>query len=176
MTTPSDAAELFEPLYDELKRIAHRYLSSGGATLQTTALVHEAYLKLARSQALDEAHLLNLATRAMRQVVVDLARARKRDKRGGELQLVTLNENDTPAPDGNTPGMSIDVLVLEQSLQRLEQAEPRLARVVELHFFGGLSFPEIGRVLNLTERTVFRDWRAARAMIHSDLTRNGDMA
>ncbi|MBK7043667.1 MAG: hypothetical protein IPH50_08215 [Rhodanobacteraceae bacterium] len=67
--------------------------------------------------------------------------------------------------------MSLDVLALEQSLQRLEQADPRLAQVVELHFFGGLSFPEMSRVMNVTERTLFRDWRAARALIHDDLSR-----
>lgn len=170
MTTPApiDAAAAFEQLYDQLKRIAHRHLASNGSTLQTTALVHEAYLKLARAQALDEAHLIHLASRAMRQVLVDLARARGRDKRGGALHLVTLNEEALPSPTEN-----MDVLVLEQSLQRLEKADPRLAKVVELHFFGGLSFPEMSRVLNVTERTLFRDWRTARALIHSDLIHAG---
>lgn len=162
------ANDLFDHLYDELKRIAHRHLAAGGATLQTTGLVHEAWLKLAQSQVVDEAHLLNLASRAMRQVVLDLARARGRDKRGGGLQLVTLTERSAEAPLQN-----LDVLALEQSLLRLEQAEPRLARVVELHFYGGLSFPEMSRVLNITERTLFRDWRAARALIHADLLRSG---
>jgi RNA polymerase sigma factor (TIGR02999 family) len=162
-----DVAPLFERLYDELKRIAHRHLAGGCATLQTTGLVHEAYLKLSRTAVLDEAHLLNLASRAMRQVLVDLARSRGRDKRGGGLRLETLNERDAPAAAVE----ELDVLALEQSLTRLEQAEPRLARVVELHFYGGLSFPEISRVLQVTERTLFRDWRAARAMIHADLVR-----
>lgn len=162
-----DAAPLFERLYDELKRIAHRHLAGGGATLQTTGLVHEAYLKLSRTVVADEAHLLNLASRAMRQVLVDLARSRGRDKRGSGLRLETLTERDAPAAAIE----ELDVLALEQSLGRLEQAEPRLARVVELHFYGGLSFPEISRVLQVTERTLFRDWRAARAMIHADLVR-----
>ena len=162
-----DVAPLFERLYDELKRIAHRHLAGGCATLQTTGLVHEAYLKLSRTAVLDEAHLLNLASRAMRQVLVDLARSRGRDKRGGGLRLETLAERDAPAAAVE----ELDVLALEQSLTRLEQAEPRLARVVELHFYGGLSFPEISRVLQVTERTLFRDWRAARAMIHADLVR-----
>jgi RNA polymerase sigma factor (TIGR02999 family) len=160
-----ESAQLFERLYDELKRIAHRHLAGGGATLQTTGLVHEAYLKLSRTAVLDEAHLLNLASRAMRQVLVDLARSRGREKRGGGLRLETLTERDAPAAAVE----ELDVLALEQSLMRLEQAEPRLARVVELHFYGGLSFPEISRVLQMTERTLFRDWRAARAMIHADL-------
>ena len=82
------------------------------------------------------------------------------------LQVVTLTEGAQALPE-----MSLDVLALEQSLQRLEQADPRLAQVVELHFFGGLSFPEMSRVMNVTERTLFRDWRAARALIHDDLSR-----
>lgn len=163
----SDSARLFERLYDDLKRIAHRQLAGGGATLQTTGLVHEAYLKVVDAAVVDEAHLLNLASRAMRQVLVDLARSRGRDKRGGGIKLETLTERGVPAVAGD----DLDVLALEQSLTRLEQAEPRLARVVELHFYGGLSFPEISRVLQVTERTLFRDWRAARAMIHADLVR-----
>lgn len=159
---------LFGQLYEELKRIAHRHLVSNNATLQTTALVHEAYLKLARSQTLDETHLLNLASRAMRQVLVDMAKARGADKRGANLHLVTLTDGVAPMPE-----QSVDVLVLEQSLKRLEQADPRLAQVVELHFFGGLTFAEISRVLNVTERTLFRDWRTARAAIHSDLLKSG---
>ena len=166
-STAIESAQLFERLYDDLRRIAHRHLGGGGATLQTTGLVHEAYLKLSRTAVADEAHLLNLASRAMRQVLVDLARSRGRDKRGGGLRLETLVERDAPAAEVD----ALDVLALEQSLVRLEQAEPRLARVVELHFYGGLSFPEISRVLQVTERTVFRDWRAARAMIHADLVR-----
>jgi RNA polymerase sigma factor (TIGR02999 family) len=168
MTDPA-AAELFDRLYDDLKRIAHRHLAAGGATLQTTGLVHEAYLKLAQTNVVDEAHLLNLASRAMRQVLVDMARARGRDKRGAGLQLATLT--DRVASDAAVE--SLDVLALEQSLQRLEDAEPRLAQVVQLHFFGGLSFPEISRVLSVTERTLFRDWRAARALIHADLIQAG---
>ena len=163
----ADAAQLFERLYDELKRIARRQLAAGGATLQTTGLVHEAYLKLAAVAVVDEAHLLNLASRAMRQVLVDLARHHGRDKRGGGLRLETLT--DRKLPEAATE--ALDVLALEQCLLRLEQAEPRLARVVELHFYGGLSFPEMSRVLQVTEHTLFRDWRAARAMIHADLER-----
>lgn len=165
----SDASQLFDVLYDELKRIAHRHLAAGGQTLQTTGLVHEAYLKLAKAQVVDEAHLLNLASRAMRQVLVDMARSRGRDKRGNGLQLVTLTER----AQVEQPDESIDVLALEQSLLRLEQADPRLAKVVELHFYGGLSFPEMSRLLKVTERTLFRDWRTARAMIHADLVQTG---
>jgi DNA-directed RNA polymerase specialized sigma24 family protein len=86
------------------------------------------------------------------------------------LRLETLTDRNSPAAAVE----ELDVLALEQSLVRLEQAEPRLARVVELHFYGGLSFPEMSRVLQVTERTLFRDWRAARAMIHADLVRTHD--
>jgi RNA polymerase sigma factor (TIGR02999 family) len=165
---PHDAAGLFDSLYDELKRIAHRHLSSGRNTLATTALVHEAYLKLADVRVADEAHLLNLASRAMRQVLVDMARARGCDKRGAGLQLVTLDDRG----DMRSPDEGLDVLALEQSLSRLERADARLAQVVQLHFFGGLSFPEMSRVLGVTERTVFRDWRTARALIHADLAQS----
>ncbi len=165
MSAPADPAmPSFDRLYEELKRIAHRHLASGGSTLQTTGLVHEAYLKLAGARFNDEAHLLNLASRAMRQVLVDMARAHARDKRGNGLALVTLTERDAPAAS-----QDLDVLALEQCLARLERADARLAQVVELHFFGGLSFPEMARVLGVAERTVFRDWRTARALIHADL-------
>lgn len=166
MVPDQPAGELFDPLYAELKRIAHRQLAARGGTLQTTGLVHEAWLKLANARVMDEAHLLNLASRAMRQVLLDLARDRARDKRGGGQRPDTLTERvlvEAPGGDG------IDVLALEQSLQKLELAEPRLAQVVELHFYGGLSFPEMSRVLQVTERTLFRDWRTARALIHADL-------
>jgi RNA polymerase sigma factor (TIGR02999 family) len=161
------AGPLFQQLYAELKRIAHRHLDGSGNTLQTTGLVHEAWLKLDRADAPveSEAHLLNLASRAMRQIVVDAARRRLAEKRGGGALRVTLTGN----LDADAPGTDVDVLAIEQSLQRLEQIEPRLARVVELHFYGGLQFAEISRVLGVTERTVYRDWRTARAMILADL-------
>jgi RNA polymerase sigma factor (TIGR02999 family) len=164
------AGELFDALYAELKRIAHRQLAARGGTLQTTGLVHEAWLKLAHARVEDEKHLLNLASRAMRQVLLDLARDRGRDKRGNAPRHEPLTERIAVEAAAND---SIDVLALEQCLQRLEQAEPRLAQVVELHFYGGLSFPEMSRVLNVTERTLFRDWRTARALIHADLTAAG---
>jgi RNA polymerase sigma factor (TIGR02999 family) len=169
MSTPSDpdASALFERLYAELKRIAHRHLDGGGHTLQTTGLVHEAWLKLGPAEAavVSEEHLLNLASRAMRQIVVDAARRRAAEKRGGGALRVTL----TGSLAGDGGSQDVDVLAIEQALQRLEQLEPRLAQVVELHFYGGLQFAEISRVLGVTERTLYRDWRTARAMILADL-------
>jgi RNA polymerase sigma factor (TIGR02999 family) len=169
MSTPldQDASALFERLYAELKRIARRQLDGGGHTLQTTGLVHEAWLKLGPAEVAvcSEAHLLNLASRAMRQIVVDTARRRAAEKRGGGALRVTL----TGSIEGDGGNQDVDVLSIEQSLQRLEQLEPRLAQVVELHFFGGLQFAEISRVLGVTERTLYRDWRTARALILADL-------
>jgi RNA polymerase sigma factor (TIGR02999 family) len=163
---PSATAH-FDRLYAELKLIAHRHLRGGGATLQTTGLVHEAWLRLERGAAevTDEAHLLNLASRAMRQILVDAARRRAAEKRGGDGLRVTLTADLAQA----APEADVDVLALEQSLRRLERIDPRLAQVVELRFYGGLEFAEIGRVLGLNERTVYRDWRAARAAILADL-------
>jgi RNA polymerase sigma factor (TIGR02999 family) len=156
--------------YEELKRLAHRMLQRGGATLQTTALVHELFLKLRTHCATDsEAHLMNLAARAMRQVLVDAARRRASEKRGGDQAAVTITQRF----GGDDRNMGIDVLALEQSLHKLEQSSPDLARLVELHFFGGLSFPEISRLLGVNERTLFRRWRLARAEIHLDLTGAG---
>lgn len=167
MTESSDAAgPLFEQLYAELKRIARRHLDGGGHTLQTTGLVHEAWLKLGGAAVASEAHLLNLASRAMRQIVVDAARRRQAEKRGGDALRVTLTGNLGAEA---APGLDVDVLAIEQSLQRLETLEPRLAQVVELHFYGGLQFDEISRVLGVTERTLYRDWRTARALILADL-------
>lgn len=168
MSTPeAPASQWFDPLYAELKRLAHRHLECNPGTLQTTGLVHEAWLKLGRAEALveGEAHLLNLASRAMRQIVVDAARRRAAEKRGADVLRVTFDERiDVPGR-----GTEVDVLAIEQSLLRLERIEPRLAQVVEMHFYGGLGFPDISRALGVTERTVFRDWRAARAMILADL-------
>jgi RNA polymerase sigma factor (TIGR02999 family) len=164
--TPPEVNPLFDRLYAELKRIAHRHLAGGGGTLQTTGLVHEAWLKLDRAEVESEAHLLNLASRAMRQITVDAARRRAAEKRGGGGLRITLTGSD---PEQSDPGREIDVLALEQSLQRLERVEPRLAQVVELHFYGGLEFAQIASALEVTERTVYRDWRAARAAILADL-------
>jgi len=152
--------------YDELRALAHRILRRGDATLQTTGLVHEVFLKLRASHGTEsEAHLMNLAARAMRQVLVDAARKRSSEKHGGELQRITLTARLGNAADDS----ALDVLAIEQSLAALELSSPILAQVVQLHFFGGVSFPEMSRMLGVTERTLFRYWRTARAHIHADL-------
>ena len=157
----------FAQLYEELRRLAHLQLRRSGPrpTLNTTALVHEAYLKLAGAAAewSGEEHFLSLAARVMRQVLVDYARAQATEKRGGELRRVELVD---PA-DGALP--LDELLAIDDALQRLEQADPRLAQIVLLRFFAGLTHAEIADVLSLSERSVERDWRKARVFLLADL-------
>lgn len=159
---------LFAAVYEDLHRRA-RYLARGaGATLSTTALVHETYLKLAgRELALnDKAHFFALAARAMRQVLLNAARDSIAQKRGGGQIEATF---DSALAVPSDAGDHVDVVALDQALQQLACADARLAQVVELHFFAGLGFAEIGQLLGLTERTIARDWRAARALLQMQL-------
>lgn len=156
---------LFRLIHDDLRRRAHRWSHGRDATLSTTVLVHETWLRLAGADLSlnDRAHFFRVAARAMRRVLIDAARRNDAQKRGDGIANLTL---DTSQP---TPDTSIDVLALDQALQNLATSEPRLARVVELHFFAGLDFVEIARLLDLSERTVGRDWRAARALLRFSL-------
>jgi RNA polymerase sigma factor (TIGR02999 family) len=157
-------------VYNELRAIAHRQLGArggGGGTLQTTGLVHEAYLKLvdhSRAEAKDRAHFFALASVAMRHVLVDRAKARVALKRGGVQQRITLDEeriavNDQPEA----------LLQLHEALNRLAELQPRLAQVVECRFFGGLTEDEIAEALGVTVRTVQRDWAKARMLLRHEL-------
>jgi RNA polymerase sigma factor (TIGR02999 family) len=164
---PSQEA-LFALVYQELRRIARgqRRASAGPATLDTTALVHEVYLKLhslQEMQSIDRAHFLSLATRAMRQILVNHARNRNRVKRGGEYRVVTLHDEAGLASD------TVDLVALDNVLARLTKINPRAAQLVEWRVFGGLEIAEIAQLLGLTERTVFRDWRQARAFLIREL-------
>jgi RNA polymerase sigma factor (TIGR02999 family) len=165
------AVDRLVPLvYDELRAIAHRQLvarGGGGATLQTTGLVHEAYLKLvdhARAEERDRAHFLALASVAMRHVLVDRARARVAQKRGGEQVRVTFDEEQIAVEDQPEA-----LLQLDEAMTRLGQMEPRLARVVECRFFGGLTEEEIAEALGITVRTVQRDWAKARMLLRREM-------
>jgi RNA polymerase sigma factor (TIGR02999 family) len=159
-------------VYRELRVIARRHLAigSGGAappTLATTALVHEAYLKLASAHHpawRDRSHFLALASRAMRQILVDRARKRATVKRGGAFALVTLDDEALAAEDRPE-----ELLALDEALDRLTAVSPRLGRLVELRFFGGLSEEEIADVLQVTTRTVQRDWAKARMLLRRAL-------
>lgn len=160
--------DLFERVYQELRRIARgqRRAAGGQATLDTTALVHEVYLKLhdaPQAQGVDRAHFLSLAARAMRQVLVDHVRSRKRLKRGGEYAITALSENIGAADD------AIDLVALDAALTRLGEVDPRAGQLVEWRLFAGLEIADIARMQNLAERTVFRDWRRARAFLVDQL-------
>ena len=151
--------------YQQLRAIAHRRLvgRGGGGTLSTTALVHEAYLKLvdqSRAQWQDRAHFLALASLAMRHVLVDRARERSALKRGGERRRITLDDEVLAAEDQPEA-----LLMLHDALDQLASTEPRLARVVECRFFGGLTEQETADALGLTTRTVQRDWVKARVLL-----------
>jgi len=156
-------------VYEELRVIAHRQLAArgGGGTLQTTALIHEAYLKLvdqSRAEWKDRVHFLALAALAMRHVLVDRAKARGALKRGGEFQRIPLDGQDIGVDDQPEA-----LLQLDEAMSRLAEVEPRLARVVEYRFFGGLTEEEIAEALSLTVRTVQRDWAKARLLLRRAL-------
>ena len=156
---------LFGLIHDDLRRRAHRWSCGPDATLSTTALVHETWLRLAGADLTlnDRSHFFRVAARAMRRVLIDAARRNDAQKRGDGAIHATV---DTNVP---VPAASIDVLALDQALEKLAASEPRLARIVELHFFAGLDFVEIARMLDVSERTVGRDWRAARALLRLSL-------
>jgi RNA polymerase sigma factor (TIGR02999 family) len=162
--TAEPTERLFALAYDELRRIASQQRRRVGqsATLNTTALVHEVYLKLSPHSpaGLDRAHFLALTARAMRQVLIDHARSRVCLKRGGEVVFTEPDENQ---PDAS--GNMADMLALDQSLTELTQLDARAGQVVEWHVFAGLSIEEIAELQGLTVRTAYRDWRRARAFL-----------
>ncbi len=174
MTLPADASPelspaLFARVYQELRRIARSQRRAAGspATLDTTALVHEVYIKLHASpegRSIERVHFLSLAARAMRQVLVDHARGRSRLKRGGAVTITGLSENV-----GASPQEVIDLVALDTALNRLSEVDPRAGQLVEWKVFGGLEIVDVARMQNLTERTVFRDWRRARAFLVREL-------
>lgn len=152
--------------YDDLRRVARRQLRRFGAlpTLSTTALVHETYLKLGGRPVAwgDREHMLAVAARAMRQVLVDYSRDRQARKRGRGQAHVPLDEHNLAAEQ-----QAAHVIALNEALHRLASSEQRLARVVECRFFGGLSEEETARALDLSVRTVQRDWERARAWLRN---------
>jgi len=155
-------------VYRRLRAAAHQQLrqrASEHATLTPTALVNEAWLKLsaAHYEINDREHYLAMASTAMRQIVVDVARARASGKRGGQVVHVTLGD------DVGGHDQDMGVFLLEAALQRLERLDVRLAQVVQYRYFAGLTEEEIARLLGVTDRTVRRDWRKARAFLHSEI-------
>ncbi|HEY0229755.1 MAG TPA: ECF-type sigma factor [Dokdonella sp.] len=165
-------SHLMTEMQRELRQIAHRQRQRGaaGETLSTTALVHEAYLKFAGSPGLfrqiDRAHFLSLAARAMRHIVINHARDRIAQKRGSGAQHDTLGDG---AQIGGDVGEAIRILELNDALDQLERVRPRLAQVVQLRYFAGLSEDETGEVLELDPSTVRRDWLKARGWLYDKL-------
>lgn len=164
----SSSDRLMAVIYPELHAIAHRQLrhERPDHTFQTTALLHEAYLKLvgADIEWTDRKHFYAVAARAMRRVLVDHARARSREKRGGGVQIVTLEDQLALADEAD-----LDLIALDEALQRLAAVDERKARAMELHFFGGLSYDETARALDVSPATVHRDLRMAKAWLHQQL-------
>ena len=163
------AEPLMDAVYDELRRLARAYLlrERRDHSLPATGLVHEAYIKLvdhSQAQWRDRTHFFAVAALAMRHVLVDRAKARRRLKRGGDQHQVSLDEENISADDQPDA-----LLELDEALTRLAAFDPRLARVVEYRFFGGLTEQEIAEAIGVTRRTVQRDWIKARALLHRAL-------
>ena len=168
------ALEKLAPLvYEELRHLAHRHMQGqrSGHTLQTTALVHEAYVRLAGQEKpsfANRSHFLAVAAKAMRQILVDHAKASQRQKRGAVAGKVELDEAVLVMPQPTR-----EILDLNEALERLARLDSRKARVVELKFFGGLKQDEIAEVLRVSTVTVRRDWVFSRAWLHAELRSPG---
>jgi RNA polymerase sigma factor (TIGR02999 family) len=163
-------SSVFFLVYDELRRRASSYLRKerDGQTLQTTALVHEAYLKLADQKNVSwesRNHFFAIAATLMRRILVDHARHKYREKRGGKAVDLSLDAAVTVAAGG----VDLDLLALDEALDRLAAKEEHLARVVELRFFSGLGVPQTADVLGVSESTVKRDWAMARAWLRREI-------
>ncbi|MEZ5976166.1 MAG: ECF-type sigma factor [Planctomycetota bacterium] len=170
MTEPPapQSEDLLALVYDELRALARAYLARerGDHTLQPTALVHEAYVKLAPQRVAwkNRAQFVGVAAGAMRRILVDHARGKNRDKRGGGVDRIDL---DLALIESE--GEDVDLVRLDEALSKLAELSPRQARVVELRFFGGLTVEEVAEVLEVSERTVKSEWWFARAWLHSAL-------
>ncbi len=170
---PSAAEHLMPLIYEHLRHLAREYMRQerGGHTLGSTALVHEAYLRLVDARAVSwqgRAHFFSLAARAMRRILVDHARHRQTLRRGGQQQRVPLEEAEmvkAAAPDERGP----DLVALDAALGRFAQVHARPSQVVELRFFGGMEISDIAEVLQVNARTVDRDWQFAKAWLHREL-------
>ena len=163
--------ELFPVVYQELRRLAHAYMrrERPGVTLQTTALVNEAYIRLNsydRTRILNRKHFLALAAGAMRRILVDHAKSRDSAKRGGGFQKVSLDEAVTPEK------RSAELIAIDEALTDLKAWDGRKAKIVELRFFGGLNIEETAEVTGLSATTIQREWRSAKAWLHRAINEN----
>lgn len=166
---PFDSKKIAPLVYEQLKRLAHSFLrhERRDHSLQTTALVHEAYLRLADQRKVswqNRAHFLGIAAQAMRRILVDHARSQRRIKRGGGKKSVALFEEAALTPD--TP---VDYLALDEAMNKLAEKDMKKCRIVELRFFGGLSVEETADALGISTATVKRDWRMAKAWLHREM-------
>src|SRR5688572_4659930 len=165
-------AALLDLVYAELHRQAHRYLQRErvGHTLQTTALVHEAYLKLSKQKSFpwqSRSQFYGVAATLMRRILIDHARSKHRLRRGGPQDDIRLETGFTLAMSDNR----IDLLELDEVLERLAEKDPELARIVELRFFAGLDVTETAEVMDVSESTIKRGWSTAKAWLHRELSR-----
>ncbi len=163
--------ELIPAVYGELRRMADRYLRQERPdhSLQPTALVHEAYLRLIDQRQVhwqNRAHFFGVAAQMMRRILVDHAKACRRDKRGGGAHKVPLDEASNLIGEG-----SADLVALDDAMKRLEEIDPRKSRVVELRYFGGLSVEETAQILDISAKTVMRDWNLAKAWLYQEISR-----
>jgi RNA polymerase sigma-70 factor, ECF subfamily len=163
------ASKLIPFVYDELRRLASNYMRRERAdhTLQATALVHEAYLKLVEQRSVSwqsRAHFFGVAAQLMRRILIDHARGRSRQKRGGEQYKVSLDEAIVFSEQ-----QADELLAVDDCLNRLAKIDPRQARIVEMRFFGGLSVEESAEALGISPKTVKRDWSVAKAWLYADL-------
>ncbi len=163
-------ARLMPLVYDELRRQARRFLAKerGSHTLQPTALVHEAYLRLVDQTRINwqnRAHFFGLAANMMRRVLVDHARAHATGKRGGAAQRLSIDDVQIPLEQ-----RAASLVALDEALEKLAGFDGRKAKIVEMRFFGGLTDDEIAEVLKVSSRTVLRDWRAARLWLYRELS------
>jgi RNA polymerase sigma factor (TIGR02999 family) len=161
---------LFSLLYDELRRVAHRQLlgQQGDATLNTTALIHEAYLRMVDQHQADwedRAHFFGYAARTMRTIIVDYARRRCAGKRGGRMTRLSFDDSDLPIE-----AQAEAIVAVDDALTQLAELSERLGRVVECRFFGGMSIDETAAALDVTDRTVRRDWIKAKAWLYEALS------
>lgn len=164
-------AQILPIVYEELRRIADGYMrrERPGQTLQATALVHEAYLRLLKDKAPDwqnRAHFLAIAATSMRQILVERARARTATKRGGKAGRITLDEAVLASP-----GQTVDIEAIDEALTRLATLDPTQARIVELRFFAGLTVEEAAEAIGVSPATLKREWSVARAWLRRELAR-----
>ncbi len=170
----ADALQRLTPLvYDELRQLARRYMKRErpGHTLQATAVVNEAFLKLVGMNVpwQDRVHFFAVAARLMRRILVDYAKAKRRSKRGGGTNIEGLIDASEVMDEMPTTSEEVDVIEIDQALEKLAARDPRLAQIVELHYFGGMTYMETAETLGISEATVHRDIRLAKAWILSQI-------